>query len=626
MQYLEGRRYVVMAIFMLVGVLFVGRLFYLQVLDESYKAAADRNTLQRQVQIPFRGLIYDRRDSLLVQNTPVYDLVVVPREVKGLDSAKFCRVMQISLDDLRLGMKAAKTYSRVKASPLIQNLSTPELAAIQDNMIDFPGFHIKERMARSYRTQYLAHALGYVGSITPAFLEKPKYAKYQPGENVGISGLEAYYEPTLMGRRGVQYRLVNVRGIDKGAFHGGEFDTLSVAGQDLHLSIDSELQSYGETLLAGRRGYIVAVDPRTGEILCFVSAPHFQPQMLTGKGMGNRYMDLLKNPDRPLFDRPLQAVYPPGSVFKLVNELVAMQLGVVGPNTGFPCNQSLIHCTHNHEYPANLNIAIKNSCNPYFYQVMRAAVLRHQSNNASDDIHMGLGQWQKLVKSFGLGEKLGVDMGQEKRGFIPSPEFYDKQYGRQLARRPSRNKSSSFRGWNYKTVYSLSIGQGEIGLTGLQTANVMATIANRGFYYTPHFVRSIGKSGQPLPEYRQRHYTEVDTTLFKYLIPGMCEVVDGRGGTAKLASLRDFGIAVAGKTGTVQNSHGFDHSTFAAFAPANDPKIAIAVFIENGGFGGSAAAPAAGLMMEKYLRGHVVGYHRRMEDWIKYGNLTVHLH
>jgi penicillin-binding protein 2 len=217
-----------------------------------------------------------------------------------------------------------------------------------------------------------------------------------------------------------------------------------------------------------------------------------------------------------------------------------------------------------------------------------------------------------MVKSFGLGERLGVDMSQEKRGLIPSPEYYDKHLG--------------YHRWNFKTVYSLSIGQGEIGITGLQMANIMATIANHGYYYAPHFVRTIGKTGQPLPEYRQRHYTAVDTTLFKYVIPGMCEVVDGRGGTGSLASLRQFGISVAGKTGTVQNSHGFDHSTFAAFAPANDPKIAIAVFIENGGFGGSAAAPAAGLMMEKYLRGRVVNYHRRMEDWIKYGNLTAHLH
>jgi penicillin-binding protein 2 len=612
MQYLEGRRYVVMAIFILVGALFAGRLFYLQVLDDSYKAAADRNTLQRKVQVPYRGQIYDRHDSLLVQNKPVYDLLVVPREVKGLDSAKFCRVMQLSQEDLRLGLRFAKKYSRVKASPLLLNLSTPELAAIQDNLIDFPGFHVQARMARAYGTENLAHALGYVGSITPAFLEKPKYAKYQPGENVGISGLEAYYESTLMGSRGVQYRLVNVRGIDKGPFRNGEFDTLAVAGQDLHLSIDAELQAYGETLLAGRRGSIVAIDPKTGEILCFVSAPHYQPQLLTGKGMGNRYMDLLKNPNRPLFDRPLMATYPPGSVFKLVSELVAMQLGAVGPNTGFPCNQSLIHCTHRHEYPSNLNIAIKNSCNPYFYQVMRAAVLRHQSPNGFEDARIGLGQWSKMVQSFGLGAKLGVDMGQEKGGLIPSPEYYDKHLGHHR--------------WNFKTVYSLSIGQGEIGITGLQTANVMATIANRGYYYAPHFVRGIGKSGQPLPEYKKRHYTAVDTALFKYVIPGMCEVVDGRGGTARLASLREFGILVAGKTGTVQNSHGFDHSAFAAFAPANDPKIAIAVFIENGGFGGSAAAPAAGLMMERYLRGKVAGYHHRMEDWIKYGNLTVHLH
>ncbi|QKG57298.1 peptidoglycan glycosyltransferase [Hymenobacter sp. BRD128] len=612
MQYLEGRRYVVLAIFTLVGLLFASRLFYLQVLDDSYKTAADRNTLQRQVQVPFRGLIYDRHDSLLVSNTPVYDLMVVPREVKHLDSARFCQLMQMPLEDLRLGLRAAKVYSRVRPSPLIQNLSTPELASINDNLINFPGFRVQARMARAYRTQNLAHALGYVGSITPKLLESPKYAHYSPGENVGISGLESYYEPILMGRRGVQYRLVNVRGLDKGAFRGGQFDTLSQAGQDLHLSIDSGLQAYGEKLLAGRRGWIVALDPKTGEILCFVSAPHYEPQLLTGKGSGNRYMDLLRNPDRPLFDRPLMATFPPGSVFKLVNELVAMQMGVVTPATGFPCDQHLVHCTHQHEYPSNVNIAIKQSCNPYFYQVMRAAVVREQSPNKFEDARLGLGQWQKMVKTFGLGEKLGVDMGHEKRGLIPSPEFYDQLRG--------------YHHWNFKTVYSLSIGQGEIGITGLQMANVLATIGNRGWYITPHFVRSVGASGQPLPEFRARHYTAVDTTLFKYLIPGMQQVVDGRGGTGSFASLAQYGISVAGKTGTVQNAHGFDHSTFAAFAPANDPKIAIAVFIENAGFGGTAAAPTAGLMMEKYLRGKVAPSRKRWEDWVMYGDLTKRRH
>ena len=605
MYYLEGRRYVVLAIFTLVGLLFASRLFYLQVLDDSSKTAADRNTLQRQVQVPYRGVIYDRHDSLLVANTPVYDLMVVPREVKHLDSARFCEVMQMPLADLRLGLSAAKAYSRVRPSPLIQNLSTPELAAINDHLISFPGFRVQVRLARAYRTQNLAHALGYVGPITPKLLEAPKYAHYAPGENVGIAGLESFYEPVLMGQRGVKYRLVNVRGLDKGPFRGGEFDTLSQAGQDLHLSIDADLQAYGEKLLAGRRGSIVALDPRTGEILCFVSAPHFTPQTLTGKGMGNRYMDLLRNPERPLFDRPLMATYPPGSVFKLVNELVAMQLGVVNPSTGFPCDQHLIHCTHSHEYPSNVSIAIKQSCNPYFYQVMRAAVLRGQSANKFEDARLGLGQWQQMVKSFGLGEKLGVDLGHEKRGLIPSPEYYDQRRG--------------YHHWNFKTVYSLSIGQGEIGITGLQMANVLATIANRGYYYAPHFVRSIGSSGQPLPEFRQRHYTAVDTTLFKYIIPGMQQVVDGRGGTGSFASLAQYGISVAGKTGTVQNPHGLDHSTFAAFAPANDPKIAIVVFLENLGFGGTFAAPAAGLMMEKYLRGKVAPGRKRWEDWVMYG-------
>ncbi|MFC7670383.1 penicillin-binding transpeptidase domain-containing protein [Hymenobacter humi] len=269
---------------------------------------------------------------------------------------------------------------------------------------------------------------------------------------------------------------------------------------------------------------------------------------------------------------------------------MALQLGVVKPYTAFDCNQKLVKCTHDHERPSNVSIAIKNSCNPYFYQVMRAAVLRGQSPNRFEDARLGLGQWQKMVKSFGLGEKLGVDMSQEKRGLIPSPDYYDKRLGHHR--------------WNYKTVYSLSIGQGEIGITGLQMANVLATIANRGYYYTPHFVRGIGNGG-PLPEYQQRHYTAVDTTLFKYIIPGMQQVVDSKGGTGNLASLAQFGISVAGKTGTVQNPHGFDHATFAAFAPAQDPKIAIAVFIENSGFGGVSAAPAAGLMIEQYLRGKV---------------------
>ena len=617
MQYLEGRKYVVQGIFLVVVLIFLTRLFFMQVLDGTYKLAADKNTLQRLVQIPYRGLIYDRKDQLLVQNTPVYDLLVVPREVKQLDSARFCGLLQIPLADLRASLVAAKKYSRNKPSPIVQNLTTPDLAAIQDNLMDFPGFRIQARMARAYRTPSLAHALGYVGAITPAFLEKPKYAKYHPGENVGISGLEAYYEETLMGRRGVQYKMVNVRGIEKGKFREGEFDTLSVAGQDLHLSIDSELQAYGEKLLAGRRGSIVAVDPKTGEILAFVSVPNYDPQQLTGKGSGNRYMALLNNPDRPLFNRPLMATYPPGSVFKLVNELVALQLGVVSPGTSFECNQRLVRCTHRHEPPRNVSIAIKQSCNPYFYQVLQAAVVRGQAPNKYEDAHIGLGQWQKMVKTFGLGEKLGVDMSQEKRGLIPSPEFYDKKFYDKKRGRQQR--------WSFRNVYSLAIGQGEIGITGLQMANVLATIANRGWYYTPHFVRGVGNGG-PLPQYQQKHFTAVDTTLFKYLIPGMQMVVDGNGGTGNLASLAQFGISVAGKTGTVQNHKGFDHATFAAFAPANDPKIAIAVFIENSGFGGTSAAPAAGLLIEKYLRGKVAPHRKRLEDWVMYGNFTKHLH
>jgi penicillin-binding protein 2 len=591
-----------MAIFLVVAITFGARLFYIQVLDGSYKLAADRNTLQRIVQVPYRGLIYDRNNQLLVQNTPVYDLMVVPREVKQLDTLRFCELLQLPLEEVREGLKAARSYSRVKASPLVQNLSTPELAAIQDNLIDFPGFSIKARMARSYRTESMAHALGYVGTITPAFLEKEKYAKYLPGDFLGISGIEAFYEPQLMGRRGVQYKMVNVRGIEKGAFRNGEFDTLSVAGQDLHTSIDIELQKYGEMLMKNKRGSIVAIDPKTGEILAMVSSPGFEPSVLTGKGMGNRYMALLQDTAKPLFNRPLMATYPPGSVFKVVNELVALQMGVVTPQTAFDCNWKLVRCTHRHEYPSNVGIAIKQSCNPYFFQVMRAAVMRGRSANRFEDARLGLGEWRRKVMAFGLGDKLGVDISQEKKGLIPSPEFYDKHLG--------------YHRWNYRTVYSLSIGQGELGITGLQMANIMAIVANRGWYYTPHFVRAIGNGG-PLPQYTVRHPVGVEAQHFEAIIPGMQAVVDGRGGTGNNASLLDVGISVAGKTGTVQNRHGEDHATFAAFAPAEDPKIAIAVFIENAGFGGSSAAPMASLMMEKYLRGHIAPWRKRWEVWLQ---------
>lgn len=591
----------VLAIFLVVALTFGARLFYIQVLDGSYKLAADRNTLQRLVQVPYRGLIYDRKGQLMVQNTPVYDLMVVPREVKQLDTVRFCELLQLPLEEVRQGLKTARTFSRVKASPLVQNLSTPELAAIQDNLMDFPGFSVKARMARSYNTHGAAHVLGYVGSITPAFLEKEKYAKYQPGDFLGISGIESFYESQLMGRRGVQYRMVNVRGIEKGAFRGGEFDTLSVAGQDLHLSIDSELQAYGEMLMKNKRGSIVALDPKTGEILAFVSAPAFDPAVLTGKGMGNRYMELLQDTAKPLFNRPLMATYSPGSVFKLVNELVALQMGVVSPQTPFACNWKLVRCTHRHEYPSNVNIAIKNSCNPYFYQVMRTAVMRGRSTNRFEDARLGYTEWRRRVLQFGLNEKLGVDISQEKRGMLPSADFYNKRY---------KNR------WTFRTIYSLAIGQGEMGATGLQMANIMATIANRGWYRTPHFVKGIGKGG-PLPQYQARHTVGVDSIHFEEIIPGMLEVVDGRGGTGSNASLLDMGISVAGKTGTVQNYHGADHATFAAFAPANDPKIAIAVFIENAGFGGSSAAPMAALMMEKYLRGRVAPWRKRWEYWLQ---------
>lgn len=601
MNYLENRKYIIQGIFLIVGIVFALRLFHIQVIDSSYKQAAETNAIKSIIQYPFRGLIYDRNGQLMVQNTPVYDLMVIPKEVKQLDTLHLSQVLQLPPLEIRERLKKARAFSYVQPSAFYQKLSTEEFAQIQGSLIDFPGFYINARTARGYPHQSLSHALGYIAEISPRQLEDSSYAGYRPGDYIGKSGIELEYEKFLMGKRGVKYKMVNVRGIEKGPFKGGAFDTLSLAGQNLISTIDLDLQAYGEYLMNGAKGSIVAIEPATGEVLAYISAPFYDPNLFTGKDYGKNYMKLLTDPDKTMFNRPIMASSnPPGSIFKMAQALAALQEGIITPGTGYPCNQRLVKCSHAHTPPSTLAIAIEESCNPYFYQVMRSMVNQGKSKNIFTDTSIGLKEWRKHITSFGFGTKLGIDLPNEKQGIIASPEMYDKIYG--------KNR------WKFSTIYSLSIGQGELGVTPLQMANFMAIIANRGYYVAPHIIRSVGENGKPLPEYLKKNYTTVDAKHFAPVVDGMAAVITS--GTGRNSSLAHIGIQVCGKTGTAENPQGKDHAVFVAFAPKDNPKIAIAVYVENAGFGAQSAAPIAGLMMEKYLTDSISAKVQWKEKWV----------
>ncbi len=598
MKYLENRKYVIQGIFLLVGIVYALRLFYIQVVDSSYKQAAETNAIKTVIQYPFRGLIYDRNGKLLVQNTPVYDLMVIPKEVKELDTLRLANLLDLPLEDIRERIKKARKFSYVQPSIFLQKLTTQDFAHIQDNLIDFPGFYINARTARGYPHQSLSHALGYIAEISPKQLEDSTYTGYRPGDYIGKSGIEMEYEKYLMGKRGVKYKMVNVRGIEKGSFKDGAYDTLSVAGKNLVSTIDLDLQAYGEKLMKGAKGSIVAIEPATGEILAYISAPFYDPNLFTGKDYGKNYMALLQDKDKTMFNRPIMADRnPPGSIFKLVQALIALEEGVISPQTQFYCNKSLVNC-HDHPSPLDLYGAVQHSCNPWFFQAYRALINQGKSKNTFVDTSVGLRDWREQVLTFGFGDKLGIDIPGEKKGIIASPALYDRVYG--------QNR------WKYSTIYSLSIGQGELGVTPLQMANFMSIVANRGYYVTPHIIRSVGENGKPLKEYQTRHHSSVKPQNFEPIIEGMAEVV--RAGTARRANLEKVGIVVCGKTGTAQNPQGPDHAVFVAFAPKENPKIAIAVYVEHGKWGGQSAAPIAGLMIEQYLTDTVTI--KEQEKWV----------
>jgi penicillin-binding protein 2 len=574
-----NRKYVIMALIVLASLGLIIRLFILQVVKDSYRLSADNNVLRYITQYPARGLIYDRNGELIVFNQAAYDLVVIPAQTtKNIDTTVFCTTLGISVDLFRERMRSAINYSRRAPSIFLKQISDQTYARLQEKLFMYPGFYVQPRTLRKYAKPVAAHILGYVSEVDEALIKKDPY--YKPGDYIGKSGIEEAYEKELRGRRGVKIFLVDVFSRVKGSYADGNLDTLAVQGSDIISGIDLDLQEYGELLMKNKRGSIVAIEPKTGEVLALVSTPNYDPGLLVGRVRSDNFATLQADTaKKPLFNRALMASYPPGSTFKPINGLIGLQEGVISSETLFGCNNGyLTWGCHSHASPLNLERAIMMSCNSYFCQTYRR-VLENPSYNSITNAYI---KWKEYLSEFGFGNKLGTDFVNELSGFIPSPGYFDKYYG--------KNK------WKALMVLSMAIGQGEIGTTPLQMANMTAAIANKGYFYTPHIVKSVGADHILNQRFLTKHQIDIDTANFNKIILGMEAAVNGgAGATATVASLKD--IIVCGKTGTAQNPHGKDHSVFIAFAPKDN-----AVYVENAGFGATYAAPVASLMIEKYIK------------------------
>lgn len=582
MKFFIERKIVVGAIIILIALIYISRLFYLQVIDTKYKYSADNNVLRYETQYPARGIIYDRKGTLLVYNEAAYDLMVVPRQVDNPDTLELCEILHITIDDFREKLKKAKKYSRYKPSIFVKQLSNKDYADLQEKLHKFLGFFVQTRTLRSYPEKSAAHILGYVGEVNDKILKENPY--YKSGDYYGISGIESNYEEILRGTKGVKIFMVDVHNRIKGSFADGELDTIAVAGKNIYLTIDADLQKYGEYLMSNKIGSIVAIEPATGEILSMVSTPSYNPELLVGRVRSENYQKLNNDSLKPLFNRALMAKYPPGSIFKILQSLIALEDGVITSSTGFACNKALVNC-HNHPPSTDLKKAIQFSCNPYYYNVYNRLIQQGKDKSKFKDSEIGLAKWSEQVKEFGLGTQLKIDVPGVKRGNIPDVAFYNRWYGEGR--------------WAFSTIYSNGIGQGEVEVIPLQMANFTAVIANRGYYITPHLLKKINDVDTIPSEYLEKKQVNIKKKHFDVVVDAMQAVIEEEHGTARRARLE--GVAICGKTGTAENPHGEDHSVFIAFAPKDDPKIAIVVYVENSGFGGTWAAPIASLMIEKYL-------------------------
>ncbi len=579
------------------ALIILGRLFYLQVLDQQYKDLALRNAVKKEYIIPERGYIYDRKKRLLVSNLPVYDVMVIPKQLKTFDTLRFLKYTGIDKNTLLKALKKAKNYSWNKASLVVAKLYKDEIAFFQEKIYKFPGFFIQRRAIRKYHTHSAANVLGFIREVNEKELKKDPF--YMPGDLIGKAGVEKSYEKVLRGKKGVKYFLTDKYNRKIGTYKNGRYDTLAQVGKDLRLSIDIKLQEFGDSLMQGKRGAIIAIEPKTGEILALITAPSYSPSYLSGRNSSKNFNTLFRDKkNNPLLDRGLQGEYPPGSPFKMLNGLIGLQEGVIKPQTYFICNHGFYYGKHNHMFchcgaagrRVYLPWAIEKSCNTYFAKSYLNIINHYASPGEGLDI------WQGYLKKFGLGQYLHTDLPVGSKGFIPNSRFYDKYYGKGR--------------WSGSYTISNGIGQGEVLTTPIQLANVTAAIANRGFFYTPHVIKKIDEKTTGIDKrYLTPKQTGIDAENFRDIIKGMIDVYQK--GTARYSNLKD--IVLAGKTGTSENKTRIDgkivklpdHSIFMAFGPVENPKIAVTVFVENGGYGASIAAPIATLMIEKYLRGYI---------------------
>jgi penicillin-binding protein 2 len=580
-----ARKFVVQGIFIAAAIILLVRLFYIQVISDEYILSAENNVIRRLPVYPARGVILDRNEHILVRNEPVYDLMVIPKEVKAFDTIEFCNLIGIDKKGFDRRFKKATSYSPYKASIFEKQLSVQIYGSFQEKLSNFPGFFVQNRTVRRYPDSIASHFLGYIGEVNPKVIENSK-GFYLQGDYHGITGIERSYEELLRGQRGVQNLMVDALNRPKGSYADGKYDTIAVSGEYLISSLDLDLQKLGEQLMKNKIGSIVAIEPSTGEILSFVSSPGYDPNLMVGRQRGNNYMALLNDKYKPMFVRPIQAEYPPGSIFKVVNALVAQQFGLINENTYFFCpggyrygRRGFMGCTHVHG-SIGLKGSITESCNTYYGYTYARMI--DQAGMRPVNAYK---KWRTAVSAFGIGTALGIDLPGERNGLLPKADLYTKRY---------KNDK-----WGSAFTISLSIGQGELGITPLQMANVMAIVANRGFYYKPHLIKAIGDKKIIKAEFLKKNDAGINPSYFDVIIDGMSAVVNQPSGTAWYSKIPE--IEMCGKTGTVQNPHGKDHSVFVAFAPRENPKIAIAVVVENAGFGGTWSAPIASLMVEKYI-------------------------
>lgn len=599
-----NRKYVIQGLFLVVALILLTKLFYMQVVSDKYFLSANNNVLRRLFIFPARGVIFDRNNKVLVQNEPIYDLIVIPNQVKNIDTMALCQIIDITKEEFIKQLHKSRVLSNYRPTPFKKQLSVQTYAALQERLFMFPGFMVQSRSIRVYPDSTGGHFLGYIKEVDSNDIRNSD-GFYRPGDEIGRTGIERGYEKVLRGQRGVINMLYDVHNMPQGSYQNGEFDTLAVNGEPLISSIDARIQRLGEELMQNKVGSIVAIEPSTGEVLAFVSSPGYNPNDLAGTSWGNGYMDMMNNPYRPATIRPIQGKYSPGSAFKPLDALIALQNQVIDANTIFNCPGYYMAGTHKVKCEhidgnIGLRMGLARSCNTYFCEIFAKLMLKNGYKNQRQTYEL----WQEQVRKFGIGDTLGIDIPFESSGKLFRKSDYDKMY---------KNR------WGNTTIISLAIGQGEVNTTPLQMANIMSIIANRGYYIRPHLVKGIGEKHLVRKKYTEKQYVGIDAKYFEPVIDGMQDAVNTPWGTA--TESRIAGIVMCGKTGTVQNSGGKNHSVFIGFAPRDNPKIAIAVIVENGGYGGAYAAPIASFLAEKYLRNSISPNKIGSMEWIRDKNL-----